>query len=168
MGVNTVLQGIYGIVNGLIVPGTAGVLEAFIMPVDPRDDPPPAIYLWSSSGDESRESLPRSGVPGTPPSFSGWKEINHRVTAYLTWFQDNSDPAADVAFPSVVDVTMQALRSSTNPLYTNDPQTGAPSDLVDIGERMTYTLVPPRAVADQRYLRCDAQIIIPVLEVFQA
>lgn len=168
MPVNTVMQSILQIVDGLILPGTAGVLEGYITPPDPRDEPPPAIYIWASNGSEHRQALPRGNTPGAG-SLAGWKEIEHTVDAYLTWFGEDSDTDADTSFPAVLDAVLSALRTSgQSPLYTSDPLTGMQSDLVDIGERLDYELALPRSTASERYLRYDARITIHVLEFFQA
>jgi hypothetical protein len=168
MPVNTVHRALLEILDGLILPGTTGTLAAFITPPDPRDDPPPAIYLWASRGSERRQALPRGNTPGAG-SLAGWKEIDHIVEGYLTWFGEDTDPDADTNFPAVLDAVMFALRTSgQSPLYTSDPLTGLQSDLVDIGERIEYELVPPRSTANQRYLRYDALLTIHVLEFFQA
>lgn len=168
MPVNTVHQALLGILDGLILPGTAGTLEAFITPPDPREEPPPAIYIWGARGDERRQALPRGNTPGAG-SLAGWKELDHSVDCYLTWFGEDSDSDADTSFIAVLDAVMMALRASgKSPFYTSDPLTGYQSDLVDIGERLEYQLAPPRSTADQRYLRYDALITVRVLEFFQA
>lgn len=173
MPVNVVLQALKGILNGLVLPGGSGTLEAFISPPNPRAEAPPAIYIWASRGPESRQALPRNqtSTPVTAPvtqAQAGWKELNHSVDAYLVWFGSADSPNADVNFPLAIDGVMDALRTGPSPLYTSDPETGRQSDLVDIGERMTYQLIPPRAVANQRQLRYDCLITIQVLEIFQA
>jgi hypothetical protein len=165
--VNVVLQALKTILDGLVLPGDAGALEAYITPPDPRDDPPPAVYLWSSRGIETRQALPRSQTPGAITT-SGWKEIEHTVDAYLTWFGESQSAGADSSFPLAVDGIMAALRTGPSPLYTSDPATGVRSDLVDIGERISYTMVPMRSMQDQRWLRYDCMFNIRVLEFFQA
>jgi hypothetical protein len=167
--VNTVHQFLKSVLDGLIIPGEAGTLAAFISPPAVRDEPPPAIYLWSARGGEKRQSLPRAGTGYLPATQSGWKQIDHTVEGYLTWFGDNSDSQADVSFPAVIDCVMQALRSTTDPVYKAiDALTGQQSELFATGERMNYEMVPPRATADQRYFRYDALITINVSEAFQA
>lgn len=163
------MQAFLEILDGLILPGTAGVLSAFITPPDPRTDAQdPAAYIWSSRGAERRQALPRGNTPGAG-SLAGWKEIDHEVSIWLTWFDEDSDSDADTSFPAVLDAVLNALRTSgKSPLYTSDPLTGMQSDLVDIGERMEYELVPPRSTASERFLRYDAQITARVLEFFQA
>jgi hypothetical protein len=173
MPVTVVLTALKAILDGLVLPGGCGALDAYITPPNPRDAPPPAIYLWSARGPEKRQSLPRNqtSTPVTSPigpSQAGWKEIRHSVDAYLTWFGQADQPDADTNFPRAIDGIMMALRTGPSPLYTSDPATGVQSDLVNIGEEMTYQMVPPRAAASQRLLRYDCLITIQCTEFFQA
>lgn len=157
------------ILDGLVIPGSAGTLEAFITPPSVREEPPPAIYIWSARGNESRQSLPRAKAPYQPIGQSGWKQIDHTIDGYLTWFDENMDPDVDHAFGAVVDAVMQALRSSEDPIYYyTDPLTGQQSEIYAIGEKMSYEMAPPRATADQRFLRFDALITIYCFEAFQS
>jgi hypothetical protein len=169
MPLNSVHTALKQILDGLVIPGTAGTLDAYIMPPDPRDEPPPAIYLYPARGPEKRQALPRNQTEGINSSQAGWKQIDHTVDGYLTWFCEN-DPAAQVdsAFPAVIDAVMAALREGPSPYYVTDPLTGLQSDLVDIGERMEYDAVAPRTTSAEALLRFDALITIHVLEFFQA
>lgn len=163
MPLNTVQAYLKGLLDGLAIPGNVGNLEAYITPPDPRDDPPPAAYIWPASGDEKRQAMPRGNPPG-----AGWKTLTHSVHVYLTWFNAADDPNADSAFPAVIDTVMTALRSAPNPVRASDPYTGQVSDLVDIGEQMTWDYGPVHAVADQRWLRYDCLITVTVTELIQA
>ena len=42
------------------------------------------------------------------------------------------------------------------------------SQLLNIGERMSWEYAPVRAVADQRFLRYDARLTIEIEEIIQA
>jgi hypothetical protein len=169
MPVNTVHLAIKSILDGLIVPGKAGVLHCYITPVDPREDPDPAIYIWPSRGHEHRQSVPRASPGYQPATQSGWKEIEHTIDGFLTWFGEDSDSQADSTFPAVVDAVLQALRNADDPMYAvTDPLTGQQSDLAGIGEKLEYEIGPVRTVADQRYLRYDALITIQFCEWFQS
>lgn len=169
MPVNTVHNAIKGILDNLILPGEAGTLHCFITPPDPRDDPEPAIYVWAARGPERRQSVPRASPGYQPLTQSGWKEIDHTVDGFLTWFGEDSQRNADSNFPAIVDATMQALRNAPDPMYAvTDPLTGQQSNLTGIGEKLEYEIGPVRATADQRYLRYDALITIHLFEFFQA
>jgi hypothetical protein len=172
MPLNSVHQVIKNILNGLQIPGGAGMngtLACYITPPAERNDPSPAIYIYASRGQEHRESLPRAKGPSQPAGQSGWKQIEHTIDGYLTWFDDNFDPAVDTNFIGVVDAVMQALRSALDPLYYyTDALTGQQSEIYAIGEKMTYELAPPRATTQERMLRFDALITVHCWESFQA
>jgi hypothetical protein len=154
--------------NGLILPGSAGTLDAFITPPNPREDPAPGLYIWPSTAPETRQTSPRQNVQGVTPGKAGYKILDHSFDCWLLWFDSEDDPQQDVTFPGIVDTIMSVLREVTDPADIYDPNSGLASQLVDIGERMTYEIATPRAVADQRYLRYDALITIKVMELFQA
>lgn len=153
--------------DGLIIPGPAnvGALEAFITPPDPREDPPPAAYIWPANGNEKRQSIPRNTGPGTP---AGWKNYKPNIQIYLTWFNSADDPYADVAFPGVVDVVMHALRTSPDPAQVVDPNTGETSWLAGVGEDMDWTNLGVTATTDERWLRYDALVHVPFTEFLNA
>jgi hypothetical protein len=158
---------IKGLVDGLILPGNNRPLEAFITPEDPRDEPNPAIYIWPARGDEHRQASPRVNVLRTPNS-AGWKIIDHEIELFLMWFDDDGDAQSDTTFPAVIDTVMFTLRSNANPAVIYDPYTALGSQLIDVGERMTYQLAGVRAVADQRFLRYDALITLSITEELQS
>jgi hypothetical protein len=172
MPINSVHQVIKGILDGLQIPGPAGAhgtLACYITPPAERDDPSPAIYIYSARGNEHRQSLPRAQGPSQPLGQSGWKQMEHTIDGYLTWFDENYDPNVDSNFIAVVDAVMQALRSALDPLYYyTDSLTGQQSEIYAVGEKMTYEIAPPRAVAEQRMLRFDALLTIHCWEAFQS
>lgn len=163
----TVQNWILNQINNMVIPGPANVgrLEAYITPPDPRDSPPPAAYIWPSSGREQRQTIPRNSGPGTP---SGWKELRPDIEIYLTWFNTAEDPYVDDAFPSVVDAVMQMLRTSPDPATVIDPNSGLTCYLVGVGEHMTWQAVSVTTTSDQRWIRYDAVIMVPFLELIQA
>jgi hypothetical protein len=168
MPTNTVHLALKGILDGLIVPGIAGVLRCYITPPDPRDEPDPAIYIWPARGREHRQSVPRASPGYQASTQSGWKELEHTVDGFLTWFGPGGDRNSDSTFPAVVDAVLMALRNADDPMYAvTDPLTGQQSDLTGIGEKLDYEIGPVRSTADQRYLRYDALITISVCEFLQ-
>jgi len=74
----------------------------------------------------------------------------------------------DTSFPALLDAVMDALRTCPDPQVVTDPYTGRQSNMVNLGEDMTYTYVPPHSTADQRQLRFDARITARLLELVQA
>lgn len=169
MGLNTCQLFVKGLLNNLQPPGDTGIngpIEALITPYDPDESGAARIYVWPSAGPERRLAWPRNTGPGTP---AGWKQITHNLELFMVWFDDQDiDPNIDVNFPALIDFVMFTLRTCTDPASVTDPLTGESFLLLDIGENMDYTYVPPRSTADQRMLRYDAKITMPVIEYFQA
>lgn len=165
-GVNVIQSYLHSLLDGVPVPGSAGALEAFISPPNPNEDTVrPGVYVWDSIGPEKRRASPRGdALLGT----AGWKDIDHTAHLWVIAFGEETDPDADTSFPSVIDTITQVLRGSPNPAFVADPLTGSASWLVDVGERIDWDYPPVRAVEDQRYLRYDAQVSLPILEMFQA
>jgi hypothetical protein len=169
MPVVTVSCYIRDLLNGIQPPGDTGItgpLLAQITPYDPDESGIARAYVWAATGPESRLAFPRNTGTNTP---AAWKQIRHDMKIFLTWFDDtDTDPNVDVNFPLLIDFVMDVLRTSKNSVQVTDPETGQVSNLVDVGENMTYEYVPPMSLEDQRYLRFDCLITAPVLELFQS
>jgi hypothetical protein len=161
---------VWSILNGMPIPGNNTPLEVFVTPPNPEEDQlDPHVYVWPSTGSESRQSLPRAPVPNLGTTQSGWKTMPHQLDIWVVWFQDDSDPTPDASFPVIVDAIMDVLRTCQDPVMLTDPVTGRYSQIYGTGERLTYDIATPRGVnADQRILRYDARIAARVLEDFQA
>jgi hypothetical protein len=167
-----------GLLDGLPLPGGAPNLAAMIEPLDPDEETDvPTCYVWPLPGNEQRDpknggSMPRNSGPGT---FSGTKTITHSIGVWVVWFaadpdpEDDDIPDADYLMPGFLDVIMQALRTAwPDPAIFTDPWTGEQTQMVDVGEQMKYELSPPHSTANQRYLRYDALITIPLTEAISA
>lgn len=175
MPVNTVALYVQGLLQGTQAPGETGLpgpLEALITPYDPDESGEARAYIWPMTGHEARRTIPRgpvtvNGAP-SPAGTAGWKQATHQVSIFLVWFGYDNDPNADTSFPALVDFVMAVLRSSKNPATATDPYTGLVSELLDIGENLTYEYVPVLSTDDQRILRYDARIDVHCTEYFQA
>lgn len=167
MPLNTVQVHIKTLLDGLDVPGTAGALEAFITPPGQEECTRPKAYIWPSGGDEKRQSTPRIDVA---PSTAAWKQVDHLVDVWLTWFSDEDADAADIdlAFPAVVDMAMDRLRASPEPAEVTDPFTSRVSYLCGVGERMSFEFYPVVGVPDERINRYDCRLQLPITELFQS
>ena len=158
------------VLDGLAMPGGLPSMAAYIMPPDPNVEAEiPTAYVWPTKGHESREgdqggAIPRNTGPGTP---AGTKSQLHSIDVFCVYFQADDDPQADSLFPGVVDAVMDALRTSEDPMVIIDPYTGNDSQLIDLGERMSYEIVVS-ALEDERYNRLDGLIACMVNEIFHA
>jgi hypothetical protein len=158
------------VLNNLAMPGGLPNMAAYIMPPDPNVEAEiPTAYVWPTKGREGRAgeeggAIPRNTGPGTP---AGTKSLLHSVDVFCVFFQADDDPQADSLFPGVVDAVMDALRTCEDPAVIIDPYTGNDSQLIDLGERMTYEIVVS-ALEDQRYNRLDGLVVAMVNEIFHA
>lgn len=169
MPINSVQVYIQNLIDGLLMPGSAGKLRAYITPPDPNVEAEiPTAYIWPSDGDESRDpakggTVPRNTGIGTS---SGYKPFEHRLDVYVVWFGQDDDPNADTWFPGMIDAIMLVLRTSPDPATATDPYTEQRTTLIDVGENMSYRIAL-RALSDQRYNRYDGLISLQLLELMQ-
>ena len=159
-----------GILAGMVPPGDTGIrqpIDSLITPLDPDVNPDgiARCYVWPAKGPEKRLAIPRNSGKGTP---AGWKQITHQLEIFMVWMDSPDDPAADVNFPLFIDFVMDELRTSPNPAQFTDPDTGRASNMVNLGEVMTYDYVPPRTLESQAMRRYDARIQCSLLELFQS
>jgi hypothetical protein len=163
---NSVQQYVKGVMDGLMLPSTPVPLAAYITPPDPGDGTQPAVYIWGSTANEERQSMPRA-QPGKPQT-GGFKLIHHNLDLWLIWFGASDDPNADSAFPAVIDACTAVLRSTEIQVPITDPLTGQQSTILNIGESIKWDYMPVISVSDERWLRYDARLIVTVLELLQA
>lgn len=159
-----------GLLQGLTPPGDTGIrapIDALITPLTPDVNPDgiARVYVWPAKAPEKRRAMPRNTGPGTP---AGWKQLTHELQIFLVWMDFPDDPQADVNFPLLIDFVMNVLRTSPNPAQYTDPDTGTVSNMVNLGEVMTYDFVPPRALEPDAFRRYDARIQCSLLELFQS
>jgi hypothetical protein len=166
---NSVQLYLRSVLDNVVLPLDQGPLTAYIQPPPQGDGTVPSLYIWGSRGDESRRTVPRA-QPGQLDT-GGHKVIVHDVDMWLVWLGPVEDERADILFPSMIDCIMAILRNVAlldQAQYATDPVTGQQSNLLDVGEQMSWEYAPVRAVADQRYQRYDARISVTVNEWFQA
>lgn len=164
MGLNTAQVYLKDLLDQLPMPNSL-TLQAFITPPDPVVDyVNPHAYVWPSTGEETRLTIPRAAYPG---AVSGSKCIKHAVDVFIVWFSANDDPDADTWFPGMVDAVMTALRGTPTPADVRDIYTNAESQIINTGEIMTYKIVIS-AVEDERFNRYDALITVHLEEIFNA
>lgn len=167
MPLNSVQTYLKGVLNGLALPFGSPNLTAMITPPDPGDGMLPAVYIWGSTGEEARQTMPRA-KPGLP-STGGFKVILYRVDCWLIWFGDAENANADSAFPAVIDVVTNQLRTTLMPvLNLVDPVTSGTSNLLAVGENIDVDYAPVHATEDQRYLCYTARVICEIKEQIQA
>ena len=173
MGLPSVVNYIQGLLNGLAMPFPSVELAAYITPPDPNVETVilPTLYVLTAEGPEKRLTTPRNTGPGTP---AGDKTLDHNLQLHVIWMIANSNPAApgaadpDLLFSGVIEGVMAALRTSPAPTLITDPWTGQQTQLVDTGEKMSYKYLPRHSIKNQRMLRYDSLIDLPLTELIQA
>lgn len=155
--------------QGLALPTTpAANLTAIVTPptVDKRTIP--RAYIWGSTGQEARQTMPRA-QPGLP-STGGFKVLEHNVDIWIVWYDVASDALADSQFPSIMEAIMQQLRTTLMPvLNLLDTTSGRVSDLLMVGEDMHWDYAPVHSVIPQRNIyRYDGKIVVRIKEKIQA
>lgn len=161
---------ILNLLDGLEMPNGNYQLQAYITPPDPLTEYyNPAAFIWPTDGNESRNgvhggAMPRNTGVGTE---AGTKPIVHMIDVYMIWFGAGDDKDADTWFPGMVDAVMWQLRTAPDPAVAVDPYTTINSQLIDIGENMSYRM-GVRAVGDENFNRYDALIACEITEILHA
>jgi hypothetical protein len=159
MSLNGVQAHVKGILDGLVFPGDLGKLTAFITPPSPDYVDQPVIYLWGSTQEESRQTMPRG---------RGFKKIQHELDGWLLWFGQADDVDADSQFPRVIDAVNKRMRAAVMPVPLTDPDTADPFTILSIGERIRTDYAPVHALEDQRWYAYNAHFIFSITELVQA
>lgn len=159
------------LLQGLTPPGKTGIhgaISALVTPLDPDVNPDgiARVYVWPATAPEKRIAMPRNNA--AIGSVGGFKQLKHDLHIFLMWMDIPQDTTSDVNFPELIDFVMNVLRTSGNPTLFTDPGTGNQSQIVNLGEDMTYEFVPPRTLDPQLMRRYDAWIRCSLLEIFQA
>lgn len=172
MGLPSVIAYIRGLLDGVAMPFPSVALAAYITPPDPNVEMHiPTLYVLTADGPEKRLTVPRNTGPGTP---AGVKTLDHDLKLHIIQMVAGTGPAVtakndpDLLFSSVIETVMAALRSSAAPVIIADPFTGQETQLADTGERMVYHYLPRHSVKNQRMLRYDGLIDLPLQEVIEA
>ena len=171
MPIVTAQQHLLSLLTDYPLPQDIGVLRTYIMPLNPNADAAadPQAFIWGGTGDEARLTVPRA-EPGNLAS-GGDKQLIHQIDIYLVMFLADDDADNGTDGPAMVDAVMALLRNTAlldATQHAKDPITGQLSNLLNIGENMSYQQGTLRALADQRMLRFDALVTCEVIEIIQA
>lgn len=161
VGLNSVQHYVQGIINGLVVPGSTGKIEAWIQPpaLEPLDGP--KAYVWGGKMRKRRQTVPRG---------RGFQQLDWIVDiflAYETVSDTTNDSTVDQEFPLIVDAVMDALAATPMPLFITDPTTGKQTQVTSIGEELDLEYPQEKAPATDRLLYYVCVIGAHVTEVVQ-
>ena len=124
----------------------------------------PIIAVWTRNYDEKRATMTRAATPAA----SGFKKATHQIELYVKATGMQDDPNADIAFLTLLDQIMVALRAVVMPFPVTDPSTGVVSNVTQIGETFKVQVGTIAATKDQRMYIWRAQITTPVEEWVQS
>lgn len=159
MPLNSVQQYIKGLINDLPVPGQDKTIEAYITPPTVEDIDRPKAYIWGGRLRGMRQTAPRG---------PGFKRLNWVVDVYLVWETLPYGPTIDSEFPLIIDAVMNKTWTTKMPIQIQDPQTGQPSQILQIGEEFELEYPPERMPSTLRTLYWTARLGLDVYEAVQA
>lgn len=153
MSVTTVQMHTKNLLNGLVVPNYKFPLATYITPPNPGKLPGPACYVWATTGNNHRQTMPRG---------AGFRETVWGVSVWLMAPGVATDPISDVKFAGLIDAVVDALITATMPVFMVDPNTNKEYQLLSFGEEFTVQQSPVHALSDQRMLLFEALIDLTV------
>lgn len=169
MPLNSIQHYVLGITNGLAVPGSGQVIEAYITPptVSTLDNPIAVVEGARLVG--RRQTAPRG-------KQAGYKHLQWVVDIYLGYLTNPDSATVDAEFAQIIDAVMAAFWTTEMPLFIDpggnrvDPAaaTSADSQVLSIGEDFELDCTPERVPASLRMLYYCARLGLDVYEAVQA
>jgi hypothetical protein len=155
---NSVMQHVKGIVNGIEIPLQPKPLTARVVPppVEPLAGPMGWITPGRMTG--SRQTMPRG------PGFTApvWP-----VNITLDLLDLSTDPNIEQAYYLMVDAVFMALFTAEMPLFVTDPTTGLKSQLTAVSEDYGFTPGDWVTTANQRTVLFRGQVTATFREKLQ-
>lgn len=100
----------------------------------------PQAYVQAASGEGKRQTM---------GGLTGYYLDVHQVYVFLEWMMPPNTQDGNLAFTNLIDSTISAIRESyTGAVLITDPATQQESQLLVIGDRLTYKYVPPRNLGE--------------------
>lgn len=159
MAMNSVLQYMQGLLNGLTIPGQSKPLATVLVPGVQMPLTGPIALIIPGPVHGERKSAPRG---------QGLIEIPWWIDIYLKYETNPNAELLDQLFPLIVDAILYACWKPGLPLYLTDPTTGRITNLVALGEAFEVDPQPPETPATMRSLLFSALIRIEAKEYLQA
>jgi hypothetical protein len=162
MGLNAVQAQVASYLNGLPVVGyNAAVSARVLAPVDEyMKVSNPTVFVWGGAATFKRTAIPRG---------PGWMGVEYIVSCWIYGLELANDPNREWKFPAAVDAIAKALYgASPMPAQITDPQTGAVSHLMDLGEHIKWEYDIDRTVSVQNLVRNVCHMEVTALEEFNA
>jgi hypothetical protein len=159
MPLNSCQLYIHSMLDGLIIPGAAQPLQAYITPPNIEDLDGPRAYVWGGRLRGKRQAGPRG---------PGFKHLQWTIDVYLSYLTVPDGANIDQEFPLIVDAIMAATWATKMPLVITDPTTQVMSQIQSIGEDFDLEYPPERNPATLRMLYYTCRVGLDVFEVVQA
>lgn len=162
MPMNSVMQYIDGLINGITVPGISGTLTSWIQPpvLENLDVNGMRAYVWASRVSGGRQTMPRG---------EGFQKLPWRLEVWLVYEtsanQDNF--LLSQQFPCMIDAVTEALSTATMPIVITDPTTMQESQIQSVGEEWDLDAETARTPSTMRMLWYAALLTNDILEVIQ-
>jgi hypothetical protein len=167
MPLNSVQLYVQSLLDGLVVPGEAQPLKAYVTPpvIDKLNGP--RAYVWGGRLRGERQTAPRG------PAF---KHLAWTIDVYVSYLTPPGGALADQQFPLIVDAIMAATWAAKIPLMIDsqgqpvinplEPPPGA-SQILNIGEQFELEYPPERNAASLRLLYYTCRLGLDIYEVVQ-
>jgi hypothetical protein len=165
VGIASCVAFVKTVLDDLAMPGGAPPMAAYINAPDPNTQTTiPTAYVWPSSFDTSRDTVPRNLGPYSQAG-AGFKAKQHGIDVFIVWMDGSNAADSDTIFPGIVDFAVAALETVKMPQLITDPYNGAVTEMVNLGEVIRGRIVAS-AVEDERFLRYDCLLNLPVQETY--
>ncbi len=136
-------------------------LEAWVDPPTPGSAETPQAYILSADGDGRRQTM---------AATAGYYVDTHQIKVFLEWMMPPGSQNGNLAFTNLIDTAIKTIRQSyTGAILITDPVTGDQSQLLVIGDSLTYKYLPQPALGEggEGWLDYIAQVTFEVKEKTQ-
>ena len=157
---NSILQYMQGLLNGLTIPGQSKPLSTVLVPGMQMPLTGPIALIIPGPVHGERKTAPRNQ--------GGLMEAPWWIDVYLKYETNPNAELLDQLFPLIVDAILYACWAPKLPLQITDPTTGRITNLVALGEAFEVDPQPPETPATMRSLLFGALIRIEATEWLQA
>ena len=152
-----------------------GLQSPFLDPLEAVVQPPvlsdvadhPYAFIWAGAGMETRQTAPRSiRQPNGVIAPGGYQKMIWKIAVRLYTVMSQEDPNVELAFPALVDATLQQLNTTQIPIIITDPGSGQQSQILTIAENveMQYASALVTSGPGQGIVRFACDLIIDVEE----
>lgn len=147
--------------QGLTTTLTNAPLQAYVEPPTPGSADTPLAYILSADGDGKRQTM---------GGLAGYYLDTHQIKVWLEWMIPPGSQNGNQAFTNLIDTVIATVRQNyAGAIFITDPVTGGESQLLVIGDKLSYRYVPQPVLGEdqQGWIDYVAQITFEVQEKTQ-